>query len=97
MPTTTNVKQNWTPVDTDSMGEKLVKSLTAYRELQKKANEARDALNSAFIAAADKAGKIPAGHTLLISHKFGQMSVALVKAEDAKAGRKAGSKPQFKL
>lgn len=93
MTTKTDTKAIWTPVDTESMGEKLGKMLNTYKAAQKVANEARDAFNTAFIAAATKAGKIPDGHTLLISHKFGQTSVSLVKA-DQKAS-KGSSKPKF--
>jgi hypothetical protein len=93
MTTKTETKAIWTPVDTESMGEKLRKSLEAYKAAQKVANAARDDFNTAFIAAAKKAGKVPDGHTLLISHKFGQTSVSLVK-DDQKAS-KGGSKPKF--
>lgn len=95
MTTKTDTKAIWTPVDTESMGEKLGKMLSTYKAAQKAANEARDAFNTAFIAAAKKAGKVPDGHTLLISHKFGQTSVSLVK-DDQK--RSTGStKPKFSI
>jgi hypothetical protein len=87
------VKAVWTPVDTDAMGEKLGKLLSTYKAAQKVATEARDAFNTAFVTAATKAGKVPEGHTLLISHKFGQTSVSLVKADQKNT--KGSSKPKF--
>jgi len=86
-------KATWVQIDESALPEKMAKQLAKFREAQKAANAARDEFNSAFIAAATKAGKVPDGHTLLVSHKFGMASVAVVKA-DQKASR-GTSKPKF--
>lgn len=93
MDTNSKSKATWVQVDEAAMGEKMAKQLAKFRELQKAANAARDEFNSAFIAAATKAGKVPQGCTLLVSHKFGMTSVAVVKA-DQKA-TKGTTKPKF--
>lgn len=86
-------KTVWTEVDVDTLPEQMRKALTTYRERQKAANEAREAFNSAFIAAARKSKKIPDTMDVLVSHNFGKLSVAVTKAGEKRS--KGAAKPLF--
>lgn len=89
-------KATWIEVNTNSLSEQLAKQHKAFKDAAEKAAKARTEFNTAFIAAAKKAGKVPQGHTLLISHNFGKLSVSIIKDEDAKRSKSGNSdKPQF--
>ena len=89
----------WTQVDESSLAEAapaLAKRLDAYRELNKKATDAKAAFEVQFIAHVKKAGTLDEGYSLAFGHRFGKLSIAKV-SEAEKSAPKASAKPLFKL
>ena len=89
----------WIQVDESSLAEAapaLTKRLDAYRELHKKATDAKAAFEVQFIAHVKKAGTLDEGYSLAFGHRFGKLSIAKV-SEAEKSAPKASAKPMFKI
>lgn len=85
-------KLNWVEVDEAGLSKALREQLAEAKAAMKVAAEKRDAWNQAFIAAATKAGKVPSGKELVVSHKFGKLTVAITDKGSKSSGT---SKPKF--
>lgn len=77
-------KLNWVKVNVASMPEAMRKKYDAAIAARKVANEAWDAFQKDFKAKAAKDGKVPAGKELVLSAKWGSLSVAVTEPKATK-------------
>jgi ABC-type hemin transport system substrate-binding protein len=70
-------KLDWIKVDPSALPEALKTRWAALAKANAAQKAAREEFEAAFIAASNKAKKVPAGKTVLFGYRFGGLAIAM--------------------
>lgn len=79
---------NWLNVNTETLSRPAKRAQTEYKASAAVTRTKREAFEAAISSALVEGGKVPDGHEVLFSHKFGKLAVAFapVTTKRAKGG-----------
>lgn len=84
-------KANWVKVDPSTLPEALRAKFAALEKARSAEREARQNFEMAFVAASEKAKKIPSGKEVVFGYRFGGLAVAVVDKGTTGTAPKGGA------